>query len=38
MGKLSLGTVLLAVFATVAHAQTQQELLRDGNGGSTTTC
>jgi alcohol dehydrogenase (cytochrome c) len=27
-----------AVFATVgltAHAQTQQELLRDGNGGST---
>jgi len=35
MGKLSLGTVLLAVFGTVAHAQTQQELLRDGNGGST---
>jgi alcohol dehydrogenase (cytochrome c) len=35
MGKFSLGTVLLAVFGTVAHAQTQQELLRDGNGGST---
>src|SRR5258705_10908929 len=35
MGKLSLGTVLFAVFGTVAHAQTQQELLRDGNGGST---
>ncbi len=35
MGKLSLGTVVLAVFGAVAHAQTQQELLRDGNGGST---
>jgi alcohol dehydrogenase (cytochrome c) len=35
MWKLSLGTVLFAVFGTVAHAQTQQELLRDGNGGST---
>src|SRR5258705_2658085 len=37
MGKLSLGTVLFAVFGTLAHAQTQQELLRDGNGGSTDT-
>src|SRR5258706_8628789 len=35
MGKLSLGTVVFAVFGAVAHAQTQQELLRDGNGGST---
>src|SRR6266702_1070056 len=32
MGKLSLGTVLFAAIGTVAHAQTQQELLRDGNG------
>jgi alcohol dehydrogenase (cytochrome c) len=35
MGKLSLGAVLFAAFGAVAHAQTQQELLRDGNGGST---
>jgi alcohol dehydrogenase (cytochrome c) len=35
MGKLSLGTVLFAAFGVLAHAQTQQELLRDGNGGST---
>src|SRR5258705_8494833 len=35
MGKLSLGTVLLAAFGALAQAQTQQELLRDGNGGST---
>src|SRR5258708_19325501 len=35
MGKLLLGTVVFAVFGAVAHAQTQQELLRDGNGGST---
>ena len=34
MGKLSLGTVLFAAFGALAHAQTQQELLRDGNGGS----
>jgi alcohol dehydrogenase (cytochrome c) len=30
-----LGTILLAAFGALAHAQTQQELLRDGNGGST---
>jgi alcohol dehydrogenase (cytochrome c) len=35
MGKLSLGTVLFAAIGAVVHAQTQQELLRDGNGGST---
>src|SRR5260221_3251080 len=35
MWKLSLGTILLAAFGALAHAQTQQELLRDGNGGST---
>src|SRR5437867_3643242 len=35
MGKLSLGTVLFAACAAVAHAQTQEELLHDGNGGST---
>ncbi|HKB62681.1 MAG TPA: PQQ-dependent dehydrogenase, methanol/ethanol family [Burkholderiales bacterium] len=35
MWKLSLGTILLAAFVALAHAQTQQELLRDGNGGST---
>src|SRR2546427_1469076 len=35
MEKLSLGTVLFAAIGAVAHAQTQQELLRDGNGGST---
>jgi alcohol dehydrogenase (cytochrome c) len=35
MGKLSLGTVSFAAFVALAHAQSQQELLRDGNGGST---
>jgi alcohol dehydrogenase (cytochrome c) len=35
MWKLSAGTILLAAFGALAHAQTQQELLRDGNGGST---
>src|SRR5207342_1573575 len=35
MGKLLTGTILLAAFGTAGHAQTQQELLRDGNGGST---
>src|SRR5260221_7537376 len=35
MGKLLAGTVLFGAFSAVAHAQTQQELLRDGNGGST---
>jgi len=35
MWKLSAGTVLFAAFGALAHAQTQQELLRDGNGGST---
>src|SRR5439155_26742062 len=35
MGKLSLGTALFAACAAVAHAQTQEELLHDGNGGST---
>jgi alcohol dehydrogenase (cytochrome c) len=35
MWKLSLGTILIAAFGALAHAQTQQELLRDGNGGST---
>ncbi|HYT15770.1 MAG TPA: PQQ-dependent dehydrogenase, methanol/ethanol family [Burkholderiales bacterium] len=35
MWKLSLGTILFAAFGALAHAQTQQELLRDGNGGST---
>src|SRR6202162_2264565 len=35
MWKLSLGSVLFAACGAVAHAQTQQELLRDGNGGST---
>jgi len=35
MGKLSLGAILFAAFGALAHAQTQQELLRDGNGGST---
>jgi alcohol dehydrogenase (cytochrome c) len=35
MWKLSAGTLLLAAFGAIAHAQTQQELLRDGNGGST---
>src|SRR5438876_5172400 len=34
MGKLSSGAILFAAFGAVAHAQTQQELLRDGNGGS----
>src|SRR5258705_13551999 len=35
MGKLLAGTVLFVAFSALAHAQTQQELLRDGNGGST---
>ncbi len=35
MGKLSLGAILFAAFGALVHAQTQQELLRDGNGGST---
>ncbi len=35
MGKLSSGAILFAAFGALAHAQTQQELLRDGNGGST---
>jgi len=35
MGKLLAGTVLFAAFVALAHAQTEQELLRDGNGGST---
>jgi alcohol dehydrogenase (cytochrome c) len=35
MWKLSAGTILFAAFGALAHAQTQQELLRDGNGGST---
>ena len=35
MGKLSAGMVLFAAFVALAHAQTEQELLRDGNGGST---
>ena len=35
MRKLLSGAVLLAACGAVAHAQTQQELLRDGNGGST---
>jgi len=35
MGKFSLGAILFAAFGALAHAQTQQELLRDGNGGST---
>src|ERR1700694_4554623 len=35
MGKISAGTVLFAAFGAVAYAQTQQELTRDGNGGST---
>jgi alcohol dehydrogenase (cytochrome c) len=35
MWKFSLGTILLIAFSALAHAQTQQELLRDGNGGST---
>jgi len=35
MGKLSLGAILFAASGALAHAQTQQELLRDGNGGST---
>src|SRR4029450_6847325 len=34
MKKLSLAAALLAAFGTV-HAQTQEELLRDGNGGNT---
>src|SRR6266571_356223 len=35
MWKLSLGTILLTAFGALTHAQTQQELLRDSNGGST---
>src|SRR5207247_1480851 len=35
MGKCSLGAILFAAFRALTHAQTQQELLRDGNGGST---
>ena len=35
MRTLLLGAAFLAAFSTVANAQTQQELLRDGNGGST---
>ena len=35
MWKLSAGAILFAAFGALAHAQTQQELLRDGNGGST---
>src|SRR5262245_20842828 len=35
MTKLSLAATLLAAFGTVAYAQTQQDLLRDGNGGNT---
>jgi alcohol dehydrogenase (cytochrome c) len=35
MWKLSAGTILFAAFGALAHAQTQQDLLRDGNGGST---
>jgi alcohol dehydrogenase (cytochrome c) len=35
MKKLWLGAALLAAWSSIAHAQTQEELLRDGNGGST---
>ena len=35
MRKLLLGVVLSATFGVGAHAQTQQELNRDGSGGST---
>src|SRR5213595_4182128 len=35
MRKISSGAILIAAFGALAHAQTQQELLRDGNGGST---
>src|SRR5215831_14073228 len=34
MGKISAAD-LLAAFAALAHAQTREELLKDGNGGST---
>src|SRR3954466_13230954 len=35
MGRLSTGAIMLVAFGAVAQAQTQQELLRDGNGGNT---
>src|SRR2546422_7760390 len=35
MGKLLAGTVLFAAFFAIAHAQSQQELLRDGTGSNT---
>src|SRR2546423_1922679 len=35
MRKISSGAILFAAFGALAHAQTQQELLRDGNSGST---
>jgi alcohol dehydrogenase (cytochrome c) len=35
MDKLLIGAALFAAFATAAHAQTREELLGDGNGGST---
>ena len=35
MKRLSLAAALLAAFGTIAYAQTQQELLRDGSGGNT---
>src|SRR5256714_1061753 len=35
MRKISSGAILFAAFGALAHAQTQQELLRDANSGST---
>jgi len=35
MGKLSFGTVLFAACGAIRHAQTQEDLLHDGNGAST---
>ena len=35
MKRLLLGTALLIMYSAAANAQTQQDLLRDGNGGNT---
>src|ERR1700704_5601084 len=35
MKRLLIGAVLLVMYSAAANAQTQQDLLRDGNGGNT---
>ena len=35
MRKSAYGVILVAALAGAAHAQTAQDLVRDGNGGST---